>query len=203
MFPSVQSRNSHMRIHKANMTPVMPTQNHKFALPKQVIQRNNQEMYQNIVVKQEPNSMEPEVQLYEPEQKQQANISIIPNRKSQKPLNPDIMRLVQNNPSISIRTMENRSSTPPAPAPVQRRVVNLNNSAPAATLAPSPNMVSSEDSGKIYKCSSCSKPFNNKSNLYFHKKNQCGGSRYPCPFCKKRFGTESDYSSHIYYSHPE
>lgn len=58
------------------------------------------------------------------------------------------------------------------------------------------------DADKMYRCSSCNVPFQNKSHLYFHKKNQCGGSKYPCPFCKKRFGTEAAYSSHIFYSHP-
>ncbi|XP_063931087.1 uncharacterized protein LOC135143150 isoform X2 [Zophobas morio] len=186
-FPTIYSRNSHMRIHKgetnnANRSPIV-TQKLK--------QITNTERVQSFpgYIKQEP--LEPEIQIHESEQNFHSNNSVAavsitpisknPNQKAT--INPNIMKLVQNNPHLTIRA--NRSpERQPAPS-----VSNTQNSL--------------SDADKSYKCSSCWEAFSNKSHLYFHKKNQCEGSKYPCPFCKKRFGTEAAYSSHIFYSHPE
>lgn len=210
VFPTVQSRNSHMRIHKANMAQLhsvsqrshaifknKPTNLAKQAV-KNLLKTENHLNYGNVYVKQEP--LEPEVQIHESGSTRNVppsigNVSITPipgSSNKTKPLNPDIMKLVQNNPNITIRSMNN---TPPKTVSVNSfgRNVTQIKTEPDNPL----------DDGRSYRCSSCSKTFANKSDLYFHKKNQCGGSRYPCPFCKKRFGTESAYSSHIFYSHPE
>lgn len=148
----------------------------------------------NVYIKQEP--MEPEVEIHEPVRdipRSIGNVSITPIPKirvAPKPMNPDIMKLVQNNPNITIRTMSGKNNG---------LTNGIHRESPPVESRRTPT--NGED--KCYRCSSCSKPFSNKSNLYFHKKTQCGGSKYPCPFCKKRFGTESAYSSHIFYSHPE
>lgn len=142
-------------------------------------------------------------------------VSITPINKNpgapKQNLSPNIMKLVQNNPNISI-------SKRPADKPPQRHSTgnfsraaggNYNgNSSYAPAYPPSPytgppSAASANIDDRSYKCSSCWEAFSNKSHLYFHKKNQCEGSRFPCPFCKKRFGTEAAYSSHIFYSHPE
>lgn len=137
-------------------------------------------------------------------------------------LNPSILKLVQNNPNISLV-----SKKPTTPKPTNGEALNqrtqggniIKNAggyqgpyAPgnqqsrsemqAGYITVSSNLMPNDDN-KSYKCSSCWEAFSNKSHLYFHKKNQCEGSRFPCPFCKKRFGTEAAYSSHIFYSHPE
>lgn len=139
-------------------------------------------------------------------------------------LNANILKLVENNPNISLVTKKHHSDKltpsksngegfrtqggniiknaggyqgPYAPGNQQREF----NGTPTNYITVSPNLMPNDD--KSYKCSSCWEAFSNKSHLYFHKKNQCEGSRFPCPFCKKRFGTEAAYSSHIFYSHPE
>jgi hypothetical protein len=186
-FPTIYSRNSHMRIHKGETTTNSnrsPAFNQR---PRQNYNSDSVPSYSNYI-KQEP--LEPEIQIHESEQNYNSNSSIgavsitpiskNPNQKAT--INPNIMKLVQNNPHLTIKA--NRSpERQPTPS-----VSNMNNSS---------------DSDKSYKCSSCWEAFSNKSHLYFHKKNQCEGSKYPCPFCKKRFGTEAAYSSHIFYSHPE
>ncbi|EEZ99574.1 uncharacterized protein LOC103314829 [Tribolium castaneum] len=183
-FPTIYSRNSHMRIHKGETTaPTKPTMTTR---TRQSL--NNETTYPNYI-KREP--LEPEIQIHESEQNNYKNdsigaVSITPiskNPNQKATINPNIMKLVQNNPHLTIRA--NRSpERQPAPS-----ASNANNA--------------SDLDNKSYKCSSCWEPFSNKSHLYFHKKNQCEGSKYPCPFCKKRFGTEAAYSSHIFYSHPE
>lgn len=135
--------------------------------------------YSDLNVKQEP--LEPIVEIDESPHgfpSSIGSVSITPIPKSQ--INPNIMKLVQNNPHLTIKSMSgsNFASSPSSSGGIA-------------------------DLERSYKCANCSRTFQNKSHLYFHKKNQCGGSKYPCPFCKKRFGTESAYSSHIFYSHPE
>ncbi|XP_050300768.1 uncharacterized protein LOC126739235 isoform X2 [Anthonomus grandis grandis] len=136
-------------------------------------------------------------------------------------LNPNIQKLIANNPNISLAP--SRKSTPPAQRNGERNLIKnqggyqgpyapstqnqgqsreMNVTPQMRYITVSPNLMPSDDN-KSYKCSSCWEAFSNKSHLYFHKKNQCEGSRFPCPFCKKRFGTEAAYSSHIFYSHPE
>lgn len=110
------------------------------------------------------------------------NVSITPIPKSG--INPNIMKLVQNNPHLTIKSMGKKET-------------------PQSTSIDSTPPTTPTDHDRTYKCAHCNRSFTNKSQLYFHKKNQCGGSKYPCPFCKKRFGTESAYSSHIFYVHPE
>lgn len=305
IFPTVHSRNSHMRIHKPSYQGMAPKTHPVYRArpsmpPNQILhvkrqresenfknfQENNDFDYNNVYIKQEP--MEPEVEIHESEENETeipqaiGNVSITPiarGAQKQKPLNPEIMRLVQNNPNITIRSTsakagQSSQSTPSSsnshrnhnynnyqansspnkvnPHSSQKQynsqtnyngpnsTYNSNQSSSRSSFnnfgTPNPNPRSNnsssssnynsqgnstnqrmpqngnmyqrpspqqEDPNKCYRCSSCSKPFSNKSNLYFHKKNQCGGSRYPCPFCKKRFGTEAAYSSHIFYSHPE
>ncbi|RZC35293.1 uncharacterized protein BDFB_004101 [Asbolus verrucosus] len=186
-FPTIYSRNSHMRIHKGEA-------NHNNRSPV-VSQKTRQSYHSDSVpsfsnyIKQEP--LEPEIQIHESEQNYNSSSSIgsvsitpiskNPNQKAT--INPNIMKLVQNNPHLTIKANKSPERQPvPSASSMQN---NLN------------------DSDKSYKCSSCWEAFANKSHLYFHKKNQCEGSKYPCPFCKKRFGTEAAYSSHIFYSHPE
>lgn len=140
--------------------------------------------YSDINVKQEP--LEPIVEIDESPHHFPSSIgsvSITPIPKTN--INPNIMKLVQNNPHLTIKSMSSRNYSSPPPS----------SSSSSSALA--------ADLERTYKCANCSRNFQNKSHLYFHKKNQCGGSKYPCPFCKKRFGTESAYSSHIFYSHPE
>lgn len=201
-FPTVYSRNSHMRIHKTEsmIPPALSNQ----ALQQHKIKPAYQEPYhhQSVAhlaeVKQEPMDFEPEVEIHEPVQETfTANlspaVSITPISKKPNQrlnINPNVMKLVQNNPQLSIR---NRESSPQQTQQQNHQMQQQLQQMLAGT----------PDSDRTYKCSSCWESFANKSHLYFHKKNQCEGSKYPCPFCKKRFGTEAAYSSHIYYSHPE
>lgn len=181
-FPTFQSRNSHMRIHKNRISTksngetnqsITPKSNKSMNIPSSI-----SNLYPNVSIKEEPID-EDELEMEMSEMPSSiANVSITPLSSSNKRINPEIMRLVQNNPNLTIKAAnDNKPNT------------NAANSA--------------FDESRIYRCSSCTKPFTNKSMLYFHKKNQCGGSKYPCPFCKKRFGTENAYSAHIFYSHPE
>lgn len=189
VFPTIPSRNSHMRIHKNGFkfTPkgqIVYTQ--KPGQNSTSYQDSYMDDYDDMPIKQEP--LEPLVEIHEsnsihdiPSSIGSVSITPIPNKMQKTNINPDIMKLVQSNPNITIRSMHPTT-------PIEQ-----------------PSIVdNSMDEGiRSYRCSSCAKTFTNKSNLYFHKKNQCEGSRYPCPFCKKRFGTEAAYSSHIFYSHPE
>ncbi|XP_060535273.1 uncharacterized protein LOC132707430 [Cylas formicarius] len=255
-FPTIYSRNSHMRIHKGDMggLPGMlmpsphlqmrphPQQQQHHRIPMQH-QQMNYPRFEDVKIKQEPmDSFEPMVEIHEGEQPSSNHsvslqprelsggaVSITPIAKNpnQKPtISPNVMKLVQNNPNITIHKKAPERHASPAqnnnyggPAP------NYINSSPnygaglinypgnSANYGPNfgnypgsygagPQMMQG-DADKSYKCSSCWEAFSNKSHLYFHKKNQCEGSRFPCPFCKKRFGTEAAYSSHIFYSHPE
>lgn len=65
-----------------------------------------------------------------------------------------------------------------------------------------------------FRCITCGKRFYTKANLYFHRKNVCNAAQQPpmqaqpirifeCPFCRKKFTTESQYTTHILYNHPE
>ncbi|KAF5296202.1 hypothetical protein FQA39_LY12656 [Lamprigera yunnana] len=197
-FPTVHSRNSHMRIHKAalqqlnslsrksiNITKTKPENIAKKMV--NMVERQNVPSYakymNDVKIKQEP--MEPIVEIHEqpnnyPSSIGAVSITPIPNSSNRSTLDPSIMKLVQNNPNLTIKSMSDHNSN------------KQQNSLP--------NLLEGE---KCYRCLSCSKPFANKSHLYFHKKSQCSGSKYPCPFCKKRFGTEAAYSSHIFYNHPE
>ena len=198
VFPTVPSRNSHMRIHKNGLIPKTYASPYNKAVQNSYHRQNNyhnngpgySQYEADIAIKQEP--LEPLVEIHEtnssvhniPSSIGSVSITPIPS-KSQRmtSINPDIMKLVQGNPNITLKNMQQFRKEPSPPLYEQT--------------------TSLDDGGRSYKCSSCSKTYSNKSNLYFHKKNQCEGSRYPCPFCKKRFGTESAYSSHIFYSHPE
>lgn len=184
-FPTFQSRNSHMRIHKNRVSSsksngefnqdIISRSNN---LTKMNMSTNISNLYPSVSIKEEPMD-EDEMDLDMSETSSSiANVSITPISSTNTRINPEIMRLVQNNPNLTIKTSNDPNK---------------------------PNQGANQpfDESRIYRCSSCSKPFTNKSMLYFHKKNQCGGSRFPCPFCKKRFGTEAAYSSHIFYSHPE
>ncbi|KAF2903459.1 hypothetical protein ILUMI_02721 [Ignelater luminosus] len=212
-FPTVHSRNSHMRIHKAalhalnkksiNIHKTRPENVAKRMM--NMVERNNSNIpsftkyVNNVKIKQEP--MEPIVEIHEQPSSQSnyigaVSITPIPNSSQKTTLDPSIMRLVQNNPNLTIKTMGDRNLSS-----LNR---NMNNSSGMGSGSSGGSMIPSPDGdAKCYRCLSCSKPFSNKSNLYFHKKNQCSGSKYPCPFCKKRFGTEAAYSSHIFYNHPE
>lgn len=168
-----------MRIHK---NEELPTSLNSF----------NKRRYENdyeddsYSVKQEP--LEPIVEIDENPHgfpSSIGSVSITPIPKSS--INPNIMKLVQNNPHLTIKSMSGSGG----------------GSGGANYSATSPSSSSVIDLERSYKCANCSRQFANKSNLYFHKKNQCGGSKYPCPFCKKRFGTEAAYSAHIFYTHPE
>lgn len=206
-FPTVYARNSHMRIHKNDKRPhYQISPQNKLRINQQPVKQNNKQQsgynFGNIRVKQEP--LEPMVEIHESEPTAPpptrnnfvnqrslgggaVSITPIPKNPNQKAtINANIMKLVQNNPNLSIK-----KSTP-----------SLQNNSPPK-YAPNRNLPSPEDPSKLFKCSSCWETFQNKSHLYYHKKNQCSGSRFPCPFCKKRFGTEAAYSSHIFYSHPE
>lgn len=209
-FPTIYSRNSHMRIHKGenpNTPPIYrqrpPTnQNNQQTNYRSPPMQYNQFSPMEVMIKQEPMDMpmEPMVEIHEPEQNfpetlGDGAVSITPITKNpkQKPaITPNLMKIVQNNPNISIKRPTER--IPPQPSSSSSSQINM---------AQMMNMNPFPDPDKSYKCSSCWEAFSNKSHLYFHKKNQCEGSRLPCPFCKKRFGTEAEYSSHIYYSHPE
>ncbi|XP_022920680.1 uncharacterized protein [Onthophagus taurus] len=183
IFPTMLSRNSHMRVHKNGYKPPAHKQESHY--------NNTYESYDEVVsFKQEP--LEPLVEIHEtntePEQELSSNIGAvsitpIPNKRHRTQINPDIMRLVQSNPNITIRTMTQ--------SPLEPQTLLTEGGS------------GSDDGVRTYKCSSCNQSFTSKSTLYFHKKHQCEGSRFPCPFCKKRFGTESAYSAHIFYSHPE
>ncbi|KAK5640163.1 hypothetical protein RI129_010974 [Pyrocoelia pectoralis] len=198
-FPTVHSRNSHMRIHKAAIQQLNSLSRKSINIIKtrpenlakkmvNISERQNIQSFSkfgDIKIKQEP--MEPIVEIHEqpspasyPTSIGAVSITPIPNSSHSTKLDPSIMKLVQNNPNLTIKSMVEQNSKQNLP------------------------MINPLDGdAKCYRCLSCSKPFANKSNLYFHKKNQCSGSKYPCPFCKKRFGTEAAYSSHIYYNHPE
>lgn len=185
-FPTIYSRNSHMRIHKAETMPGVHNQmqQNKPQAPETYQQMQDpyqhaQEPYQQMSVahlaqvKQEP--LEPEVQIHE---------QIKPE--------PDYIGL---GPAISITPIPKKN------LPLeQQQYQNAQKSNPGAIQLPG---FQNNEVDRTYKCSSCWEAFSNKSHLYFHKKTQCEGSKYPCPFCKKRFGTEAAYSSHIFYSHPE
>ncbi|KAL3285272.1 hypothetical protein HHI36_019382 [Cryptolaemus montrouzieri] len=197
-FPTIYSRNSHMRIHKAeNMTNTPPSTSQSPQLkPRPSYQEQNPYQTHFAQVKEEPMDFEPEVEIHEPVAQENYSsglspaVSITPISKNPhlKPqINPNVMKLVQNNPQLSIKNRE-----PQQQSHNQQMQQQLQ------------QMLSGQgDPDRSYKCSSCWEAFANKSHLYFHKKNQCEGSKYPCPFCKKRFGTEAAYSSHIFYSHPE
>ncbi|CAG9864756.1 unnamed protein product [Phyllotreta striolata] len=218
-FPTIYSRNSHMRIHKGETQgqltlhqppPTTTTVNNRRPANNQLNYRQPpppQSHYLDAVVKQEPldmETMEPMVEIHEQEQEQEQQtgfptslgegaVSITPivkNPKQKATINASVMKIVQSNPNLSIKK---------APEKIQ-------SFAPTTSYGQMPlgvAVVAPPDPDRSYKCSSCWEAFANKSHLYFHKKNQCEGSRLPCPFCKKRFGTEAEYSSHIYYSHPE
>lgn len=271
-FPTIYSRNSHMRIHKGEL-PGMghaalhpPQQSHSNILKQrlqqqqqmqranypqqrnvyQPRQQNNYPQFEDIKIKEEPvDTFEPMVEIHEgheepPSPPQKYNpvppprelgggaVSITPIAKNNPPpkrsLSPNIMKLVQNNPNISIskrfsekQQQLHRQST--SNNYMRHSTGNYNgNAGYQGPYAPPlnqqqhhqqpgnygpPNLQQMNVDDRTYKCSSCWEAFTNKSHLYFHKKNQCEGSRFPCPFCKKRFGTEAAYSSHIFYSHPE
>ncbi|XP_074032895.1 uncharacterized protein isoform X2 [Leptinotarsa decemlineata] len=212
-FPTIYSRNSHMRIHKGetqgnNFKPRIHLNQLNYRMPPQ--HQNNQHYQQHhqqqqqpmmpvdVMIKQEPMDMpmEPMVEIHEPEQGNfpdsigDGAVSITPiskNPKQRPTINPNVMKIVQSNPNLSIKKSPEKF---PLAHPQMPSGSHL-------------QMLSLPDPDRTYKCSSCWEAFANKSHLYFHKKNQCEGSRLPCPFCKKRFGTEAEYSSHIYYSHPE
>lgn len=183
-FPNFQSRNSHMRIHKNRMSmsafaqrsPSIPF---KQSIAKQAITNSMSESFNNVLIKQEPMEEVDDNSEFHKIPSNIGNVSITPISNKNRSINPEIMRLVQNNPNLTIKSMNETPSNS----------MQMSNAA--------------FDETRMYRCSSCTKPFTNKSTLYFHKKNHCGGSKYPCPFCKKRFGTEVAYSSHIFYSHPE
>lgn len=182
-FPTFQSRNSHMRIHKNRMAfnsngEINPSITIRPNNMNQIIPTNISNLYPQVSIKEEPVDDEEEEEI--PNMPTSiGDVSITPISNSNKKINPDIMKLVHGNPNLTIKNLGEPGKSRQA----------ANNAA--------------FDESRLYRCSSCSKPFTNKSTLYFHKKNQCGGSKYPCPFCKKRFGTEAAYSSHIFYSHPE
>lgn len=197
-FPTVHSRNSHMRIHKAALQQLNSLSRKSINIIKTRPDNLAKKMvnmagsvqsfakFADIKIKQEP--MEPIVEIHEqpsptnyPSSIGAVSITPIPNSSHTTKLDPSIMKLVQNNPNLTIKSMVEQNS--------KQNIAQVSNAMDGDT--------------KCYRCLSCSKPFANKSNLYFHKKNQCSGSKYPCPFCKKRFGTEAAYSSHIYYNHPE
>ncbi|KAK9881406.1 hypothetical protein WA026_016296 [Henosepilachna vigintioctopunctata] len=202
-FPTIYSRNSHMRIHKAENirdTPPSTIQNQPNKY-RSAYQDSNQFQKTSVAhlaqVKQEPLDLEPEVEIHEQttQDNYSANISPSvsitpirknPNQKTQ--INANVMKLVQNNPQLSIKNRETQQQNHQQ---MQQQQLQYQ------------QMMGGPPDDKTYKCSSCWEAFANKSHLYFHKKNQCEGSKYPCPFCKKRFGTEAAYSSHIFYSHPE
>ncbi|KAJ8924959.1 hypothetical protein NQ315_001124 [Exocentrus adspersus] len=206
-FPTIYSRNSHMRIHKGEMGQQQQMPSTSYNRPRPPQMQNNYQNYKMLpqpphqmllpegLIKQEPMDMpmEPMVEIHEPENNFTGSlgdgaVSITPiskNPKQRPTINPNIMRIVQNNPQLSIKKQAERYSLPGSSS----NHMNM--------------MATPPDLDKSYKCSSCWEAFANKSHLYFHKKNQCEGSRFPCPFCKKRFGTEAAYSSHIFYSHPE
>ncbi|XP_066250506.1 uncharacterized protein [Euwallacea similis] len=277
-FPTIYSRNSHMRIHKGETqgasnggpSPQMVAQQnilkqrlqqqqqHNFQLQKAAMQQQQQrqqllrqkQMAQQraqqqsnygqldeVRVKEEPvDSFEPMVEIHEGHERSPSpiynsspsllsggEISLTPIVKKSS-LNPNILKLVQNNPNISLVSKKSSPGQarqngeghrtqggniiknaggyqgPYAPTSQQVQRVETNGNQPGY-ITVSSNLMPNDD--KTYKCSSCWEAFTNKSHLYFHKKNQCEGSRFPCPFCKKRFGTEAAYSSHIFYSHPE
>lgn len=183
-FPTVHSRNSHMRIHKNEEFKTNNYLNHQsndLAEPEDEEVPSFSSYINDTQIKQEP--LEPIVEINESPHNFPSSIGSVSITPIPKPgVNPNIMKLVQNNPHLTIKSMSNNSHT-----------------TPAGSLSNLPGM----EVDKSYKCANCAKTFANKSHLYFHKKNQCGGSKYPCPFCKKRFGTEAAYSSHIFYSHPE
>lgn len=189
-FPTVHSRNSHMRVHKnEDYKRHNYVNNQTNNLANQIAEHVEEEIptFSNYIsdaqIKQEP--LEPIVEINENPHNFPSSIGSVSITPIPKPgVNPNIMKLVQNNPHLTIKSMSNNSHS---------------HSTPAGNL---PNF-SGMEADKTYKCANCAKTFGNKSHLYFHKKNQCGGSKYPCPFCKKRFGTEAAYSSHIFYSHPE
>lgn len=218
-FPTIYSRNSHMRIHKGetpNPSPPFrprPPQNiqnsyQNYRAPPSP-QYNNHFMVENVKIKEEPMDMpmEPMVEIHEPEPETSfpdtlgdgaVTLTPISKPKQRPTISPNVMKLVQNNPAISIKP--NRPTQPSPGSSSHHMQMNqmqqhMNQMQQMMGAFPDPD--------KTYKCSSCWEAFANKSHLYFHKKNQCEGSRLPCPFCKKRFGTEAEYSSHIYYSHPE
>ncbi|KAL1516654.1 hypothetical protein ABEB36_000537 [Hypothenemus hampei] len=205
-------------------------------------QQNNYPQYEDIRIKEEPvDSFEPMVEIHEgherspsppqnfpttsvPRELGGGEVSLTPIVKKPQ-LNPNILKLVQNNPNISLVTKKGVEKSPSNQRSngeayrTQGGNIIKNAGGYQGPYAPTnqPNrdsnsqtgfvMMSSNlspaDDNRSYKCSSCWEAFSNKSHLYFHKKNQCEGSRFPCPFCKKRFGTEAAYSSHIFYSHPE
>ncbi|XP_057671512.1 uncharacterized protein LOC130903436 isoform X1 [Diorhabda carinulata] len=219
-FPTIYSRNSHMRIHKGE-TQVQPPYSNRPRFPNPPNNQMGQLNYRqpppmpqqyppvqpmDIYIKQEPMdpaTMEPMVEIHEqggpmdqgqieqqsfPDTLGDGAVSITPiskNPKQKALINANVMKIVQNNPQLSIKKSSEK----------MQQV--------AAGTSQIPMGVNLPDPDRSYKCSSCWEAFANKSHLYFHKKNQCEGSRLPCPFCKKRFGTEAEYSSHIYYSHPE
>lgn len=203
-FPTVYSRNSHMRIHKGermksppllSQQPLISPRTKQNHLQSPIKQEPLNDDYE-VKVKEEP--LEPMVEIYENERNVgMGAVSITPivkNPNKKPTINPNIMKLVQNNPNLTIKKTPEKLNTSGS---FTNNVANNSNN----------SSVSSNNSNilddRSYKCSSCGGNFANKSRLYFHKKNQCEGSRFPCPFCKKRFGTESAYSSHIFYSHPE
>ncbi|KAG5887935.1 hypothetical protein JTB14_003030 [Gonioctena quinquepunctata] len=211
-FPTIYSRNSHMRIHKGetqgnNFKPRIHLNQYNYRLPPQHPNNQHNMLPMDAMVKQEPmdTSMEPMVEIHESPDQQQSfpdslgggAVSITPISKNpkQKPIiNPNVMKIVQNNPQLSMKKSPEKfqpEKFQPVPPPMP--------SSSQLQMGP----MGLPDPDRTYKCSSCWEAFANKSHLYFHKKNQCEGSRLPCPFCKKRFGTEAEYSSHIYYSHPE
>lgn len=186
-FPTVHSRNSHMRIHKNDEFKTNNINNQPNDRVDHMAELADEEIptFSSYIndpqIKQEP--LEPIVEINENPHNFPSSIGSVSITPIPKPgMNPNIMKLVQNNPHLTIKSMSNNS-----------------HSTPTSSLS----NFSGIEPDKTYKCANCSKTFGNKSHLYFHKKNQCGGSKYPCPFCKKRFGTEAAYSSHIFYSHPE
>lgn len=221
-FPTIYSRNSHMRIHKGETPNPSPPfrprppqniqnnyQNYR-ASPSP--QYNNHFMVENVKIKEEPMDMpmEPMVEIHEPEPEPSfpdtlgdgaVTLTPISKPKQRPTISPNVMKLVQNNPAISIKP--NRPTQPSPGSSSHHIQMNQIQQQMNQMQQMSQMMGAFSDPDKTYKCSSCWEAFANKSHLYFHKKNQCEGSRLPCPFCKKRFGTEAEYSSHIYYSHPE
>lgn len=216
VFPTVHSRNSHMRIHKVGFrrAPASPPPSTQRLPSRYESMTSPEPMNPAKRIKREQDTFEPIVEIHEgPSTKVPSNIgsvSITPINQRNK-VSAEIMELVQNNPNITIKTKSDSpassygGSSNKSNQQLQQRQQQQQQQQEQLqqhhSLSPS-SLMESSSAEKTYKCSSCSQPFANKSNLYFHKKNQCGGSRYPCPFCKKRFGTEATYSAHIFYSHP-
>lgn len=175
-FPSRNSRNSHMRIHKEQTQMITPEKtNYIPQQPQQAITATKPDQHNLKVNEANSDSRISNIRL--------AN------------LNPTVARLVQNNPHLTIRSYTKATNPQDQKIPVQHI---------PKKLFVRESLVTEPPIKRAYRCGDCNDRFENKSLLYYHKMQNCIVKRhYECGFCRKKFGSQEHYNTHMLYVHPE